>query len=75
MIPDDNPTPIAPKRRTVDETLPTILRFILSLVIILGCFGYLFLAKPNEVITAAVLAFVGTVISFWFVFKRDGEGA
>lgn len=56
-------------RRHADSTLPLLFRFLLSLVVLLGSFAYLFVAQPDQIVTAAILAAVGAVITYWFVSK------
>lgn len=61
-------------RRASDTAFPTFYRFVLSLVIVFLCFGYLFLVRPSDAITTIVFAFVGTTVSYWLL-RKDGNNA
>lgn len=67
-------TPVPESRRTADATLPYLYRFLLSLVVLVGSFIYLFIAKPDNIIVAAMLGFNGAVITYWFITTSSGSG-
>lgn len=59
------------RTRAADQTLPFLFRFLLSLVVLVGSFVYLFVAKPETIIVTALLGFNAAVITFWFVKTGD----